>query len=49
MPALPTMATTDEKQTKCFRLARPRVAASRFQAPSALGRTAVFQLSPVCV
>ena len=47
-PALPSVATMEEKQTKCSREARSRVAASRFQAPSALGRTTLFQLSPVC-
>ena len=33
---------------KCSSAVRPREAASVFQAPTALGRTVLFQDSPVC-
>lgn len=46
-PAFPAAATIEEKQTKWVRCFRPREAASRFQAPAALGFTHLFQLSPV--
>ena len=45
---LPRVPTMEEKHTKCSREGTPSTAACRFQAPSALGLTAVFQLAPVC-
>ena len=48
LPALPWVATMEEKNTKWSRCLSLRDAASRFQLPMALGLTHLFHASPVC-